>query len=847
MPGDALARKGQNFPNPLPRPAGEFEQLQRAWLRPKGWRAITEINNNFIGLLYIGTALLFFLLAGVLALVMRTQLAVPDNDLIGHDLYNQLFTMHGTVMMFLFAVPAVEAMAVLLLPNMLGARDLPFPRLSAYAYWAYAVGGIVFFCSIFAGLAPDGGWFMYPPLTSSVYSPAVNADLWLLGIGFIEISAIAGAIELAVGILRTRAPGMALDKMPIFAWVMLIFSGMVIIAFPAVIVGTGLLELERAFDLPFFIADRGGDPLLWQHLFWFFGHPEVYIIFLPAAGMVSTIIPAMTGRPLIGYRLIVLAVVATGFLSFGLWVHHMFATGIPQLSLSFFSAASMAVSVPTGIQVFAWIATIAAAVQLRPLKIPMLFILGFFFIFVLGGLTGVMVAVVPFDWQAHDTYFIVAHLHYVLFGGMVFPLFAAFYYWAPFLSARALSRRLGLWSFWLMFIGFNVGFFPMHIAGLAGMPRRVYTYADGYGWGPLNMLSTIGAYMIAAGVLIFLVDLVRNFRPTGKQNAGNIWNAGTLEWLPNDHHGARSIPLITSREPLWDQPNLAADVDAGRYYLPNAPTGERSTIVTSPLDARPEYLLQLPRPGWSPILAAIGTAGFFLLLTFKMNALAAASGVLAVAMILRWLWDADAGPNHPPVDIGGGLRLPVYCTGSASHSWWAMIILVMVCGSIFGSLLFTYLFLWTVSPEVWPDPGRLPPINRALMSAPLLLLSSGLLIWLARRLKQGRQELVRWGLPLAIAMLATASGVEGYGQWETGLRPQDSGYAAAVYAIIGWQGLLVVVLCFMGLFTVARSLAGRLTQDRRASFDSTMIIWHYTVAQGLIGLALIHCFPRSLG
>ena len=507
MPDSTQPMQNSHLPNALPRPEAELERLQQVWRRPSGWKMLSVVNNSYIGLLYIGTALLFFLLAGVLALLMRTQLAVPDNDFIGHELYNQLFTMHGTVMMFLFAVPAVEAIAVLLLPNMLGARDLPFPRLSAYAYWAYAVGGLVFFCSIFFRLAPDGGWFMYPPLTSTAYSPALNADLWLLGIGFIEISAIAGAIELAMGILRTRAPGMSLDRMPIFAWVMLVFSGMVIIAFPAVIVGTALLELERAFGLPFFIVEKGGDPLLWQHLFWFFGHPEVYIIFLPAAGMVSMIIPAMTGVPLVGYRFVVLALVSTGFFSFGLWVHHMFTTGIAQLSLSFASAASMAVSVPTGIQIFAWIATIAGAVRLRPLRVPMLFVLGFFFIFVLGGLTGVMVAVVPFNWQVHDSYFIVAHLHYVLFGGMVFPLFAAFYYWAPFASMRPLSERLGRWAFWLMFIGFNVSFFPMHFTGLAGMPRRVYTYGDIEGWGALNMLSTVGAYLIAAGVLFFVCDL----------------------------------------------------------------------------------------------------------------------------------------------------------------------------------------------------------------------------------------------------------------------------------------------------------------------------------------------------
>ncbi len=846
MPHNPMAESTQALPNSLPRPEGELEELQRVWQRPTGWRLLTVVNNNYVGLLYIGTAMLFFLLAGVLALLMRAQLAVPDNDLIGHELYNQLFTMHGTVMMFLFAVPAVEAMAVLLLPNMLGARDLPFPRLSAYAYWAYAVGGIVFFCSIFAGLAPDGGWFMYPPLTSSAYSPALNADLWLLGIGFIEISAIAGAIELAVGILRTRAPGMSLDRMPIFAWVMLVFSGMVIIAFPAVIVATALLELERAFDLPFFIAQRGGDPLLWQHLFWFFGHPEVYIIFLPAAGMVSMIIPAMAGVPLVGYRLIVLAVVATGFLSFGLWVHHMFATGIPQLSLSFASGASMAVSVPTGIQVFAWIATIAAAVRLRPLKTPTLFILGFFFIFVLGGLTGVMVAVIPFDLQAHDSYFIVAHLHYVLFGGMVFPLFAAFYYWTPFASTRPLSERLGRWAFWLMFIGFNVSFFPMHITGLAGMPRRVYTYADSYGWGLLNLVSTVGAYMIAAGVLVFLVDLARNFRPTGGENAGNVWQAGTLEWLPNGSFGPRSVPFVSSREPLWDQPNLAEDVKAGRYYLPNAPTGRRSTLVTSPLQARPQYVLELPGPGWSPLLAALGTAGFFLLLTFKMKLLAVACGLLAIVMIWRWLWDADAGPIPSPVDIGGGLRLPAICQGSSAHSWWAMIILVMVCASIFSSLLFAYLFLWTTSPEVWPQAEQLPGTGLPLLSAALLLGSSVMLAAISRQLADGHEGLLRLGVPLAILMTTLAIGLEGYGQWQTGLRPQDSGYAAAVYAMVGLQGFYGIVLCLMGSFTVARSLAGRLG-SRRATFDNTMILWHFAVAQGVLILAVLHGFPRLVG
>lgn len=835
------------LPNGLPRPAGEIEQLERAWKRPTGWRALTVVNNTSIGLLYIATALLFFILAGVLALMMRTQLAAPEAGLIGHELYNQLFTMHGTVMMFLFAVPAVEAVAVLLLPNMLGARDLPFPRLSAYAYWAYAIGGLVFFCSIFVGLAPDGGWFMYPPLTGARYSPAVNADLWLLGIGFIEISAIAGAIELAVGILRTRAPGMTLEKIPVFAWVMLVFCGMVIIAFPAVIVATMLLELERAFDMPFFIADRGGDPLLWQHLFWFFGHPEVYIIFLPAAGMVSMIIPAMAGRPLVGYRLVVLAVVSTGFLSFGLWVHHMFATGIPQLSLSFASAASMAVSVPTAIQIFAWIATIAGAARLRPIKTPTLYILGFFFVFVIGGLTGVMVAVIPFDLQAHDTYFIVAHLHYVLFGGMVFPLFAAFYYWAPFISARALSERLGRWAFWLMFAGFNIAFFPMHFTGLAGMPRRVYTYAESQGFGPLNLVSTVGAYLIAAGVLVFLVDLARNFRPSVENNAGNVWRAGTLEWLPSGSYGLRSVPAVTSREPLWDQPGIEQAVADGQHFLPHAPAGLRSTLVTSALDARPDYVLALPGPGWSPLLAAVGTAGFFLLLTFKLLPLAAAFGLLAVVALWRWLWDADTGPDHPPVDIGGGVRLPMMCSGSASHSSWAMVLLVIVCASIFGSLMFAYLFLWTTGPGEWPRPEALPPVTQPLVSAALLLVAAALAAGCAGPLGQGGHRALRWGLPVAAGLVALSAGHDIHTHWQAGLRPQASAYAAAVYAVAGLQAIFAGLTALMATFTVARSVAGRLRATRRAAYDTTKMMFLYTAAQGLLALALLHAFPRLTG
>jgi cytochrome c oxidase subunit I+III len=832
------------LPNPAPRPASELEQLKRVWEPPKGFMRITGVNNTFIGVLYIGTGFLFFILAGILALVMRTQLAVSDNDLVGYELYNQLFTMHGTVMMFLFAVPIVEATSVYLLPNMLGARDLPFPRLSAFAFWAYAFGGIAFFCSIFFGLAPNTGWFMYPPLTNKLFSPGINADFWLLGIGFIEISAIAGAVEIIVGILRTRAPGMALGRVPIYAWAMLAFAFMIVFGFPAVILGTAMLELERAFKWPFFDAALGGDPLLWQHLFWFFGHPEVYIIFLPAAGIVSMIVPTMAQTPLAGYRLVVLALLATAFLSFGLWVHHMFTTGIPQLSTAFFSAASMAVAIPSGIQVFAWIATVARG-KLR-LHTPALFILGFLFIFVLGGLTGVMVALVPFDFQAHDTYFVVAHFHYVLIGGMVFPMFAALYYWVPIASRHALSERLGRWVFGLIFAGVNITFFPMHITGLLGMPRRVYTYESYLGLDGLNLVSTIGAFMIATGVLLFVIDLVRRFRPTQDETPGNVWNAGTLEWLPNSTYGVRSIPAVVGRDPIWEQPGIAEDVEAGRYYLPGTATGRRETIVTSPLDARPDYLHLLPGPSLPALLAALFTAAFFILLTIGLTGVAFVCGGLAIVSIVVWLWETDPEVPEGKFDVGGGVLLPVQISGRGSISWWGVIILQLVLGTIFACAIGSYLYLWLVNTRGWPPGGvQLPSLTEAVITAVLYVVSSLLIVWARRTLTEmGKSARLILAVLGAMAFGAAAFWVHIASHWDSGLRPAAHSYGAAVYAMFALQGLTVLTVLIMGAYTIARTLTGKVGPRRRLTLDNTYLMWHFAVGQGLIALIVIDLLPQ---
>ncbi|HWK50401.1 MAG TPA: cbb3-type cytochrome c oxidase subunit I, partial [Steroidobacter sp.] len=750
-------------------------------------------------------------------------------------------TMHGSVMMFLFAVPVVEAIGILLLPAMQGARDLPFPRLSAYAFWAYFVGGLVFFTTIFFDLAPDGGWFMYPPLTSYQFSPGLRTDFWLLGIGFIEISAIAGAIEIVVGILRTRPPGMTLNKMPIYLWAMLIVGAMIIFGFPPVILATALLELERAFHWPFFIAEQGGDPLLWQHLFWLFGHPDVYIIFLPAAGLVSMMVATMAQVPLIGYRWIVVAMLATGTISFALWVHHMFATGMPHLSLSFFSAASMAVAIPAGLQVFSWIATLWRGNVQR--ATPTYFLLGFFGVFVLGGLTGVMLAVVPYDWQAHDTYFVVAHLHYVLIGGMLFPVFAGIYYWAPFVSGQRLSERMGKWACVIMFIGVNLAFFPMHIAGLMGMPRRVWTYAGGYGLELYNLLSTIGAFVFAAGIGLVLLDLLLHFRPAGKVNT-NPWNAGSLEWLPMDNYAIRSVPSVSSREPLWDHPSLRQEVDEGRHYLPGPATGGRETIVTSPIDARPEYLLRLPGSSWLPMLAGVGTAVFFLALTVKWMIVAVTGAAVALGSILKWLWEGDPAPSGKLFDIGGGVRLPDYMSGSRSHSWWSMVVLMLVDGSIFACLVFSFLYLWTVTLSGFPPESLdLPLVGSSVAAIAAWAVATGSLFAANRWLCESQRRRVSIALLVTIVATWLAFGAGLHALLGTNLRPQLHGYASTAYTMLAWQGLHAVLITLMAGFTMARVSLGLIDSVRRNVFDNTRIMAYYCAAQGIIALLVMHS-PR---
>jgi cytochrome c oxidase subunit I+III len=616
--------------------AADRAQLDRVWSDPPGvYGWLTAVNHKAIGKRYIITAFVFFLLGGMLAATMRLQLARPDNPLIGPDRYNEIFTMHGTTMMFLFAVPVFEALAVYLVPLMLGTRNIAFPRLNAFSYWLYLFGGVFLYVMFLQNMGPDVGWFAYPPLSGPQYGFAKRPDVWAQLITFTEVAALAVSVEIIVTAFKLRAPGMSLNRIPVFVWAQVVTAFMVIFAMPAIMLASTSLILDRLVGTHFFTPDDGGDPLLWQHLFWFFGHPEVYIIFIPATGIVSTIVSTFSNRPIVGYLAIVLSLLATAFMGFGLWVHHMFATGLPDLGASFFTAASIMIAIPSGLQIFCWIATMwSGRISMRA---PMLWVIGFFVIFVIGGLTGVMLAAVPLNLQVHDTFFVVAHFHYVLVGGAVFPLFAGLYYWFPKITGRLMREGLGVAHFWLFFIGFNLTFFPMHVLGLRGMPRRVYTYPAEMGWGALNLLATIGAFLMAAGVLVFLWNVVFSWR-RGELASDNPWNASTLEWATSSPPGACNFPVlptVSGRDPLWEHPEDQPVVVGLR-------TDVRDVLVTYALDAAPDHRVEFPEASIWPLLTAVATTALFIGSIYTPWAVPI--GAVPVFITLTgWFWPKRAG------------------------------------------------------------------------------------------------------------------------------------------------------------------------------------------------------------
>ncbi|MCO6383336.1 cytochrome c oxidase subunit I [Oceanicola sp. 502str15] len=818
-------------------------ELRAAWKTPEGWRYWSAVNNTEVGVWYALTAFAFMLIAGLLALAIRVQLAFPDSQFLDADRFNQFFTMHGSAMMFLFAVPMFEAISILLLPAFLGARDMPFPRLSAYGYWCFLIGGIFVLGSLLFDAGPKAGWFMYPPLATK--EEGIGPDVWLLGLSFIEVASIAAAVELIVGALKCRPPGMRVNIMPLYAWYVLVVGGMILFAFPPLIAGDFLFELERSFDWPFFDPTRGGDPVLWQHLFWIFGHPEVYIVFLPSIAIAAMIVPTVARRPIVGYSWIVLSAVGTGFLSFGLWVHHMFTTGLPQMSLAFFSAASEAVVIPTGIQLFAFVATLM--VGRVKMSLPMLWIAGALAIFVAGGLTGVMLALVPFNWQVHDTYFIVAHLHYTLFGGMVFPVIAGVYYFFPFFRKKLLSERLGRWCFWLVFTGFNVTFLPMHMTGLMGMPRRIFTYPESSGWGWLNLISSVGAFIVAAGFAVFLYDLLRP-KHRQPQIPRNPWGAGTLEFshdVPEEAWGVRSIPHVTTRYPLWEQDRIVERMDAGHYYLPNAPDRKRETIVTSVIDGKPLYVQEVTGPTWITILAAVFTGGAFIFPTFHIYTPAIVCGAFAIVCVLWWLWTSTARPPKNDMrEAGLGLRLPTYASGPNAVGWWAIWITMLGDATAFASLVFGYFFYWTARPDFPPPDAAHPEGLWAALTAALLVLAWAAIVTARETNGRGHQGVARGSIALAICAAAGGAG----SAWlaVADLSPTSHVYPAMLWALMVWLVAHVAAGVVMQGYCLAGSLFGKLTHKYDADLRNVTLFWHFIALKALVVGAILGLAPMVL-
>ena len=625
--------------------SAEDAELRRTWETGPGFIGwLGSVDHKEIGKRYLVTAFLFLLVGGLEALVIRVQLARPDQTLLTPEQYNQLFTMHGVTMIFLYALPVLSGFSNYLWPLLLGSRDMAFPRLNALSYWLFLFAGVFLYASFPIGQAPNAGWFSYVPYASLTYNPGPNIDVYALGMVFLGLSTTVGAINFIVSLFRTRAPGMSINRVPILVWGTLTASVGNLLAVPAVSLAFLMLWMDRQFGTHFFDFTDGGKPLLWQHLFWMFGHPWVYAIVLPAMGIVSDALPTFCRRPLVGYTPVALATIATMILGFGVWVHHMFATGLPPLALSFFSSASMVIAVPSAVSVFAWIATIWYG---KPVfKTPFLYFAGFVFLFVVGGVSGFMTAAVPLDWQLTDTYFVVAHLHYVLLGINVFPVIGGIYYWFPKFTGRMLGERLGRWTFWTLFAGFNIAFFPMHIAGLLGMPRRIYTYPADFGWNTVNLVTSAGSFVFALGVVLFLIDLYRGLRH-GPAAGPNPWDASSLEWSvpsPPPAYNFAVIPIVASRHPLWED---RLDPAGPRSSIDRGPLLHRGreTLGTTMLDAVPNVVLHMPGDSLAPLSAALTLALLFaalLLLSWMVAALAACA---LGATIAAWLWPPRAPPR----------------------------------------------------------------------------------------------------------------------------------------------------------------------------------------------------------
>jgi cytochrome c oxidase subunit 1 len=782
-----------------------------------GW--LTTIDHKRIGVLYGLTTLVFFLMGGIEALLMRIQLARPDNTFLSAYLYNEMFTMHGTTMIFLVVMPVgLGFFGNFIVPLQIGARDVAFPRLNALSYWIFLFGALVLNAGWLANVVPDAGWFGYANLTERYYSPGLNVDFWTLGLLISGVGSVLSGINLLVTIINMRAPGMTFMRLPLFVWSVMVMFVLILVAFPPLTVGLIFLAMDRFFDTHFYRVVAGATPLLWQHLFWLFGHPEVYIMVLPAFGIMSELVPTFSRKPLYGYPVMAYSTALIGFLSYGVWAHHMFAVGMGPAADSAFALTSMLIAIPTGIKIFSWIATMWGG-DLK-MRTPFLFALAFIIQFTMGGLSGIMEAQPPIDLQQTDSYFVVAHFHYVLFGGSAFALLGGLYYWWPKVTGRLLDERLGKLNFWLMVIGFNLTFFPMHILGAEGMPRRIYRYAPAMGWDTSNMLATIGAFTMGLSVLALLINIFKTMR-NGEVSGPDPWDGRTLEWAipsPPPEYNFREIPLVRARDQFWHD----------KYGY------ESATPPPVPVHRAHGGEIHMPAPSIYPILLAAGIT--MCVAGMMIWTRVAITGFLltiycAIAMAFEY---PDAGAEtENAISESSGLD-------SRKIGIWAFI------GSeslFFASLIATYL-IYKGRDLGGPTAETILNVPLSTITTFVLLMSSLLMVLAQDAYRRGdRVWGLRWLLgTIVLGLIFLAGQVYEFSSfYHEGLTLQTNLFGETFYTMVGFHGAHVAIGVIVLLSLACASLAGWFEQRHRdLAVEAAALYWHFVDVVWIVIFSIVY-------